>query len=137
MSRPRPTLRVAVHAVLPLVLAFALYLLLVGHDEPGGGFAAGLVVSGALALGAIARPETRPKVPTETVIGGGLLLALGVAAAPMLLGNPLLTSGSVDFSLGPIGAYKLSSVLVFDIGVLLVVVGLASAVLDRVREVLT
>lgn len=137
MRRDATTLDLAVTAVLPLVLSFALHLLLVGHDEPGGGFAAGLLVAGALSLRAISRPREAHVPRADALLGGGLVVALIVAVAPMLVGEPLLSAASVDVPIGALGTYKLSTVLLFDIGVLMVVVGLAGTVLDRVREVLT
>lgn len=138
-------LRTAVDAVIPLVVLFALHLLLVGHDEPGGGFVAGLLAAGALAVDAIAHRGDAPgdgalraRLPsTETLVAVGLVMAAGVALLPMLGGGSLLDSSGISTDLGPFGTLKVTTVLVFDIGVFAIVVGFATAVLDRVREVVS
>ena len=141
MGSDDPVLRWAIDTVIPLVLLFALHLLLVGHDEPGGGFVAALVVAGALAVDAIAH-ETDPRralqrmlPPSESLVAVGLLLVAAVALWPALTSAPLLTASGITIPLGWLGKLKLTIVLAFDIGVFLVVVGFAAAVLDRVREV--
>ncbi|MEE8603306.1 MnhB domain-containing protein [Euzebya tangerina] len=134
---PNTGLWISFGPILPLVVAFAIHLLMVGHDEPGGGFIAGLLIAGAIALLAVADPEyqTRMTKP-EALIGGGLLLAAVMGIAPLVVGKALLEALKHTFDLGPIGSFKLSSILLFDIGVAMVVVGLADAVMDRIRAAL-
>lgn len=133
-------LRLSVDIVVPLIAAFALYLLLVGHDEPGGGFAAGLVVAGALSIHELAhggdalRILGRQLPSARGMLGAGIALAAGVAVAPLLFGDVLLSSTFWKLDLGLLGKPKISTVLAFDIGVFLVVVGFARTILDHVTE---
>ncbi|MEN5075355.1 Na+/H+ antiporter subunit A [Isoptericola cucumis] len=122
--------RVIFHAM----VLFALYLLFSGHNAPGGGFAAGLVVGIALAVRYLAggRYELGEALPVAPgiLLGTGLFLSAGVGLAALLSGQEVLESFIVDFSLPVIGHVHLVTSLFFDIGVMLVVVGL---VLDVLR----
>ena len=114
-------LRTAARVLMPLLLLFALFLLLRGHNDPGGGFVGGLVVAGAFALHAIAYgvPASRRALVLQppTLLGLGLLLALASGLPAALRGQPFLTSQWVDVGL------SVGTPLVFDIGVFLVVIG--------------
>lgn len=118
------------------VLALSLYLLFAGHNQPGGGFIGGLVAAGAFVLrflsGERARPVTR--VRPEVLMGLGLVLALGTGMAAWLGGGELLESGKLEVDLPLLGTVKAFSVLAFDGGVYLVVVGLVGAVLDGLGD---
>ena len=122
----RTVLRVGSRVVVPLLLFAAVVLFWRGHDEPGGGFIAGLVIGAALAVAGIAGIHVR--LPRSIVI---LSLGLGLALAAGLIGP--LTGGAV---LEPIKVTvpligSLTSSLVFDLGVVLVVVGLVRTALQR------
>lgn len=115
------------------VVVFALYLLLAGHNRPGGGFAGGLVAGAALVLryatgGAASVRHTLPATP-ETLLGSGLLLAGLVGAGGWLWGDAFLDAQYVESTLGPFGTVKLVSVLGFDAGVFLVVLGIVAGLL--------
>ena len=114
-------LRTATRVLMPLLLLFALFLLLRGHNEPGGGFVAGLVVAGAFALHSIAFgvPASRRAlvVHPSTLLGAGLLVALLSALPAVFLVEPFLTAQWVTFG------FTFGTPLVFDIGVFLVVIG--------------
>jgi multicomponent Na+:H+ antiporter subunit B len=111
-------LRTATRVLMPLLLLFALFMLARGHNEPGGGFVAGLVVAAAFALKAFAFgvPAARKAllVDPERLLGVGLLVALFTGLSAFAAGYPFLTS----MWWGALG-----SPLLFDIGVFLVVVG--------------
>ena len=111
-----------------LLLVFSVYMLLRGHNEPGGGFIGGLIgalgfVINAIACGtASARQALRFEPSNIAAAGLGIALLAGIFAA--LFGDPLFTGqwlfiGATEDSKG----LPLSSVLVFDIGVYLVVMG--------------
>lgn len=139
-AAPPRVLRAAVNAVVPLVVVLALHLLLVGHDEPGGGFAAGLVAAGALAVHNLAHGGEDLKLlgrempSARSMLGAGIALSAGTAAAPLLFGDVLLASTFWKLDLGLLGKPKVSTVLLFDVGVFLVVVGFARTILDHVTE---
>jgi multisubunit Na+/H+ antiporter MnhB subunit len=125
---------VTARLILPSALLFALHLLLVGHDRPGGGFVGGLVAGAAVAAIYVAGgiDDVRTVVPVRpwTILGGGLVLAAGMAVLPVLQGDPALYKWSVEPSLPVLGDFKVSSVLIFDIGVSLVVIGLVFMVFE-------
>ncbi|EPX87842.1 Multisubunit Na+/H+ antiporter, MnhB subunit [Rubellimicrobium thermophilum DSM 16684] len=113
----------------PVIGLVAVYLLLRGHDQPGGGFAAGLTASIALLLqymiGGAQWIESRILVRPLTWMGGGLLVAVGTGLAAWPFGLPFLTSyfGYADLPL--LGEVPTASALLFDIGVFMLVFGSA------------
>jgi len=129
-------LEVSSRALLPLILVFSVFLLLRGHNEPGGGFVGGLVAASAFALVAVAKGvgEARRtlRFDPRTLIAAGLAVALGSAAAPMLIDRPFLTGLWPGVTLPAVG--KPGSPLWFDLGVYLVVVGVVLTVLWALME---
>ncbi|HUX83107.1 MAG TPA: monovalent cation/H+ antiporter subunit A [Halothiobacillus sp.] len=113
--------------LLPLTLVFGLYILLRGHNAPGGGFIAGLIVASALITQYLAHgihhTENRLLIPTHGAIGLGLLLALGTGLASIGAGYPFLTSTFGHWQIPFLGNLELASAMVFDLGVFLVVLG--------------
>jgi multisubunit Na+/H+ antiporter MnhB subunit len=111
-----------------VVMLGSIYLLFVGHNQPGGGFAGGIVAGAAVALryisGGIAEVRSLSRGRPWYVLGGGLLLAVVTALTPLLFGESVLESASWTLHPPLLGTVKLSSVLVFDAGVYLVVAGL-------------
>jgi multicomponent Na+:H+ antiporter subunit B len=114
-------LRAAVRVLMPLLLLFALFLLLRGHNQPGGGFVSGLVVAAAFALHSIAFGLAAARrallVEPSTLLGLGLAVALASGLTAVLVGQPFLTGVWTTFGI------TLGTPLLFDIGVFLVVVG--------------
>ncbi len=113
--------------LMPVLLLFSLVLLLRGHNEPGGGFAGGLVAASAFVLlsvaSGVAVARRALQVDPRTLIGVGLLLMLASGViAPLLYGEPYLTSHWWTI---PIGDYEVAvgTPLLFDIGVYLAVAG--------------
>ena len=131
-------LRTATRYLLPLLLLFSIFLLLRGHNEPGGGFVAGLVAAAAFALYALATdvPSAQRilQFDPHTLIGSGLLLALFVGVWPLLQGEALLTGHWEDLRLPFFGSLELGSALFFDIGVYLVVLGVTSMIIFTLAE---
>ncbi|ACZ32187.1 NADH dehydrogenase (quinone) [Xylanimonas cellulosilytica DSM 15894] len=123
--------RVVFHAM----IVFALFLLFRGHNTPGGGFAAGLVVGLALAVRYLAggRYELGEAAPVHPglVLGSGLLLSAGVGLGSLLSGQHAIESFILDLHLPVFGHVHLVTSLFFDLGVFLVVIGL---VLDVLRS---
>ena len=130
-------LHTAARFLLPLQLTFSLFLLLRGHDEPGGGFIAGLVAAGAIALYLFAFdvPKTRKLLRTSPhdIFGWGLLIAAFSGIPALLIGKPYLTAlwWELEF---PFGDIKLSTPLIFDIGVYLVVIGAVLSIIITLAE---
>jgi multicomponent Na+:H+ antiporter subunit A len=115
------------------MIVFSIYLLLAGHNLPGGGFAGGLTAGLALTIRYLAggRFELREATP----VGAGTLLGIGLATAaaagmtPLLLGGEVFQSAIVELWLPVFGDIKFVTSTIFDIGVYVVVVGLALDVL--------
>ncbi len=134
--------RVIFHAM----IVFALFLLLSGHNAPGGGFAAGLVVGIALTVRYLAggRYELGEAAPVHPglLLGTGLFLSAGVGLAALVAGQEVLESFIYDLHVPVLGKVHLVTSLFFDVGVMLVVVGLVldvlrtlGAELDRQAEI--
>lgn len=129
-------LSVAARMLVPLQVLFSMFLLLRGHDEPGGGFIAGLVVAGAFALhqfvhGAAAT-RSLLRVDPRDCIGFGLILGVGSALPAWFRGQSFLTAQwweipGIDFTF--------STPLIFDIGVYLVVLGSVLTAVITLTEV--
>jgi len=112
----------------PLMLLVAAFLLLRGHDLPGGGFSAGMTVAIAVLLiymiGGADWTEERLRLLRPRVwIGAGLLLATGAGLAALPFGRPFLTTYFAHLDLPVIGQVPAASALVFEIGVFALVVG--------------
>ena len=131
-------LRTATRYLLPLILLFAVFLLVQGHHEPGGGFIGGLVVAASIALCALAFDVNTARrllpMPPHQIIGSGLLLAGGSGVWPLLLGKPFLTG--VWGSIPAPGAeqLKIGTPLLFDLGVFLVVIGVVLMIVFALAE---
>ncbi len=128
-------LEVIVRLIFHALLLLSIFLLLSGHNTPGGGFAGGLVAGLALVARYLAggRYELRATVPLDAgrILGIGLALSVSMAILPLFFGQPALSSSWVDVDLGIFGSLPLVTSTLFDIGVYLVVFGL---VLDVLRS---
>lgn len=117
------------------IIVFSLFLLFSGHNNPGGGFAAGLVTGLALVVRYLAggRYELDEAAPVDAgaLMGTGLLIAAASALAPLAFGGTVLQSAIVDLHLPVLGDVHLVTSVFFDVGVYVLVVGL---VLDVLRS---
>ncbi|NUS35051.1 MAG: Na+/H+ antiporter subunit A, partial [Pseudarthrobacter sp.] len=117
------------------MIIFSLYLLLAGHNLPGGGFAGGLTAGLALTIRYLAggRFELREAAPLSAgaLLGSGLALAAMSGVMPLLLGGQVFQSAIIQIWLPVFGDIKFVTSTIFDIGVYIVVVGL---VLDVLRS---
>jgi multicomponent Na+:H+ antiporter subunit A len=128
-------LEVVVRLLFHALIVLSIYVLLVGHNLPGGGFAGGLIAGMALVARYLAggRHELGEAAPfgAGVLLGVGMLFAAGTALAPLFVGADALTSAWFTVDLGPIGSFDFVTSTLFDIGVYLVVIGL---VLDVLRS---
>ncbi len=116
-------LRKCSDVLMPFLLLFSVYMLLRGHNEPGGGFIGGLVAASAFILRNLAGRQGLPFDPA-LFIALGLLLAVASGVPALLRGDPYLTGiWGPGVMLPPAGDVKLGTVLVFDIGVYFTVIG--------------
>ena len=118
--------RTVTRVVLPLAALVAVFLFLRGHNLPGGGFIAGLVLACAilvLRIGGGARPILDPvHLPYQPWIAGGLLVAALTGVGAMVLGYPFLTSAFLHPVLPIVGEIPIASAAFFDLGVFMIVV---------------
>ena len=123
-------LPIAARLVVPVQVLFAIYLLLRGHNLPGGGFIGGLVLASALVLRVMVDPAKKPRIDLIVLSGAGLLVALGSALLPLLTGRTFFTGlWGGEIWLPTLGKLKLGTPLLFDIGVFMVVTGVATQLL--------
>ncbi|MDC4233465.1 Na+/H+ antiporter subunit A [Actinomyces sp. B33] len=121
-------LEVAAHLLFPTMIVVSIWLLLIGHNNPGGGFAGGVVAGLAfvvryLAGGRHELGEAMP-IPPGRILGLGLFTVGAAALAPLALSNSVLQSTPVDLDLGPLGHLHFTTAMVLDVGVYILVVGL-------------
>ncbi len=128
-SRDRhPLMMVVVTRVLmPIAIVVGLYIFLRGHNEPGGGFVAGLVIAIALLMqymaSGFAWTQERQRIEYHTMIGLGVVIAAATGVGAWLLGRPFLTSAYAYVHLPPIEEFELATAMLFDLGVFLTVLG--------------
>jgi multicomponent Na+:H+ antiporter subunit A len=127
-----PIFRTAARLLMPLLLLFSIFLLLRGHNEPGGGFVGGLVAAAAFALYAIAFGAHRARqallVKPLTLLGAGLLIALTSGIPAALRGQPFMAA---QWMLQPV---PIGTPALFDIGVFLVVTGVVLMMILTLAE---
>ncbi|MGO1926640.1 MAG: Na+/H+ antiporter subunit A [Brachybacterium tyrofermentans] len=128
-------LEVITRLAFPMMMMFSVYLLMAGHNLPGGGFAGGLVAGLALALRYIAggRYELSEAAPVQAglVLGAGMAIAVLAGVLPVLFGGTVFASATPVVQVPLLGELHFPSALIFDVGVYLVVVGV---MLDFLRS---
>ncbi|WP_340119844.1 monovalent cation/H+ antiporter subunit A [Pelagibius sp. 7325] len=132
---------VATRVMLPLSLVVGVFIFLRGHNEPGGGFIAGLVVAIAFLMQYMASgfgwAERRMKIDYHAFIAWGVLIAGLTGAGAWLAGRPFLTSDYTHVHLPLHIDFELATAMAFDTGVFLTVIGsvmLALANLSRLAR---
>jgi multicomponent Na+:H+ antiporter subunit B len=128
--------RTAAGFLLPLLLLFSLFILLRGHYQPGGGFVGGIIAAIAFVLHAFAfgLKNTRKllRVTPMAFMPAGLALAVFSAILPLFQGLPVMTGLWLNEPLPVVGL--IGSALLFDIGVYLVVLGVALTIIFTISE---
>lgn len=118
---------VLVRLLLPIAVVVSMYLFMRGHNQPGGGFVAGLVMSVAFILQYMVAGtqwvEAKMSLRPLRWMGTGLLFATITGLGAMTLGYPFLTTHTAHVHLPLLGDVHVASALFFDIGVYAVVVG--------------
>ena len=124
--------------LLPLALLVAIFVLLRGHNLPGGGFIAGLITAVALITQYLANgiewTKTRMSTRLPPMIGIGLLLATLTGVASWLFGYPFLTTTFTHVHWPLVGEFEVASAMMFDLGVFMVVVGVTLVILLRLGQ---
>ncbi|KAF1694635.1 monovalent cation/H+ antiporter subunit A [Pseudoxanthomonas koreensis] len=142
VSGPPVLLPVPAHLaqlMLPLTLTVSVFVFLRGHNAPGGGFIAGLVLAVPMLIQYViqgaASVESRFGFDYIRCIGIGLMVAAASGAASLLFGVEFLTSGHLDLELPLLGELPLASATGFDTGVYLVVFGAAMLILSMLGTI--
>ncbi len=124
--------------ILPLALMVGVFIFLRGHNLPGGGFIAGLIVGIGLLMQYMASgfgwTAARKRIEYHALIGSGVVIAGLAGAGSWLFGAPFLTSSYTYVHLWPLETFELATAAIFDLGVFLTVLGavmLALASLSR------
>jgi multicomponent Na+:H+ antiporter subunit A len=127
-----PIFRTAVRYLMPLLLAFSLFLLARGHNEPGGGFVGGLVAASAVALYLIAYGAERARqllwIKPMTLLAAGLSIALLSAMPALVRGQSFMTA---QWAVEPV---HIGTPVLFDLGVFLVVSGVVLMMIFSLAE---
>jgi len=111
----------------PVIMTFALFMFFRGHNFPGGGFIGGLLAAAGMLLIYIAfGMRTGDQIYGQyyrTIAVAGLACSAAAAVVPMFMGMPFLSSLFWTIRVPALGTFDVSTVLLFDFGVFLVVVG--------------
>lgn len=122
----------------PLLLIFSVFLLLGGHNLPGGGFTGGLVAASAFVLEALTfgveRAQQTLRVHPLTLVGFGLMLAALSATFSALLGQPFMTGIWRTFHVPGWGEVAVGSPFFFDLGVYFDVLGVTCLIVFTLLE---
>ena len=129
---------IASRVMMPIALMAGVYIFLRGHNEPGGGFIAGLVVAIALVMqymaSGFAWAVARQRVPYHTTIALGVLAACLTGVGAWFAGRPFLTSDFGYVTIPPLEKFELATAMAFDVGVFLCVIGAVMLALDSLSS---
>jgi multicomponent Na+:H+ antiporter subunit B len=130
-------LQTAARILMPLLLLFAVFVLLRGHNQPGGGFIGGLVVASSFVLYANAFGVVAARrallVNPSTLLGAGPLIALASGLPGVVGGRPFM---SAVWTTVPVGSavIDVGTPLIFDIGVFLAVIGVVLTIVFTLAD---
>ena len=118
---------VLTRVMMPIVMLVGFYIFLRGHNEPGGGFIAGLIVSIGVVMQYMASgfnwASSRLRYPYHGIIGAGVLVAGLTGIGSWFVAKPFLTSDFTYVRIPPFQEFELATAAIFDVGVFLAVVG--------------
>ena len=133
-AHPEIFFRVLARPVVFVLIALGVHLFLRGHNAPGGGFIAGLVIAVASLLLRMAVDRPLLSFAPKALIPWGLLLAFLTGVVPMALGEPFLTSAFGYLHWPFIGEFEWATAVFFDTGVFLVVIGATLTIIDLLAD---
>ena len=130
-------LKAATRLLMPLLILFAVFELWRGHNAPGGGFVAGLVVAMAVVLHVLSFgiPASRRVIVVDPgrLLGIGLLVALVSGLPALAQGRPFMSAVWGTLPIGA-GGLDLGTPLLFDVGVFLSVIGVVLTIVFTLGE---
>ena len=125
--------------LLPLVLSAGIYMFLRGHNQPGGGFIAALVVAIAFLLQYLASgfdwTDARRRIGEHTMIAFGVLVAMVTGLGALIFDANFLATAFDYFTLPLIGEFELATAVLFDVGVFCVVFGAVMLALAQLSHI--
>lgn len=131
-------LRTTSSLIIFIMLGFAIYLLLAGHNSPGGGFVGGLTTSAAIVLMYMAYGEKVVKkiipINFQFFIPLGLLIATLTGLGALLFNVPFLTHTFGVFHIPFVGEIELATAMLFDLGVYFTVFGSMMTIILTIAE---
>lgn len=136
-------LQVAARLIFPLALVISIYIFFRGHNQPGGGFIAGLITSVALVLQYVALGQSKVESFLAAkdgrkfifCLGIGLMIAILTGAGSFIFDQPFLTSAHGHIHIPLLGSIALASAAIFDLGVYVVVVSATLLTLSSLGRV--
>lgn len=135
MSRyPDIFFRSLANPIVFVLVAIGLHFFLRGHNAPGGGFIAGLIIAVAALLTRMAGHRPLLTISPQRLVPLGLLLAALTGIVPMLFGFGFLKSEFGYLTWPLIGEFEWATAVLFDAGVFLVVVGVTLTIIDLLAE---
>ncbi|WP_100010871.1 Na(+)/H(+) antiporter subunit B [Lentibacillus sediminis] len=126
-------LRTTTSLIAFMMLGFAIYLLIAGHNAPGGGFVGGLLTAGAVLLMYMAygteAVEKMIPINFTTLVPIGLAVAVGTGVGSFIFNQPFLSHTFGYFTFPIFGEIELATAMLFDVGVYLTVVGVVMTII--------
>lgn len=130
MTEHSPIVRVIARYAVPLSVLVAVRIFFQGHDQPGGGFVAGVLLAAAGAMYLIAFGVKRLRnVSWWRLSVAGLLVSVLTGTVPLLRGEAYM-----DNKILHLGSYHLPSATFFDLGVMMIVVGTLMTIFVELSE---
>ncbi len=129
---PELYLRLLNRILTPVLLLLALFLLVRGHNLPGGGFIAGLMAAAAFELQILSRGHQRVRRAIGPYLNSGIGLGLAVAICSGIFGlmeGHFFQGKWFEMNMPLLGHVEFGSPILFDLGVFLVVVSFATSYL--------
>lgn len=134
MKHPEIIFKTNALPIIFLIVALGFHLFLRGHNAPGGGFIAGLVVAIAILIHRMSADQPNIKLNPKGLISLGLVISILTGVAPMFLGYAFLKSDYGYVTWPFIGTFEWATAALFDLGVFLVVVGTTLAIINLLAE---
>ena len=131
-------LSTATRILMPMLLLFSAFILFRGHNLPGGGFIGGLVAAATFILHSYAYGARSTlallRLSPRTLIGAGLLMALGSGCVALFTDKPFMTGRWGEIYIGTEEIWHLGTPIFFDLGVYLVVIGAVLTIILTLAE---
>jgi len=129
----------ATRFLLPIAMMIGIFIFLRGHNLPGGGFVAGLVVAIAIVMqymaSGLAWTEARQRIDHHALIAAGVLTAAAAGVGSWVFGAPFLSSSYTYVHIWPLEEFELATAAIFDLGVFLCVLGAVLLALNSLSRI--